>query len=434
MKPLRAPAALAVCFACAGLAAAQTIEKDRRRGSEILRDVQDLLQRRYYDPSFGGVDLSARVARAETEMTAATSERMTFGVVARLVADLEDSHTFFVPPAPAGVIDYGWTPRMIGERCFVVDVRKGSDAAARGLRAGDEVLAIEGVAPSRARLWSTLHLARLLRSRPDVALTVRGRDGAPRELTVDGQLLAGGPEENFHEYLDTLKRKLRARMSSRFAESGDVLVWKLTSFEKRGGTIQDGVARARAHRALVVDLRGNGGGDEGALRKFAGAFFAGPAPVTLGWLRSRKQVRALTAERWPETRAFSGPLVVVVDSDSASASEVFARTVQLRSRGTVVGDRTAGAVRLSRTHVLVSDRAGRFVPYGVSVTEAAVEMPGGASLERTGVAPDEPVLPTPDDLRAGRDPVLARAVALAGGTLSAEAASRLFPDPDARPN
>jgi C-terminal processing protease CtpA/Prc len=98
----------------------------------------------------------------------------------------------------------------------------------------------------------------------------------------------------------------------------------------------------------------------------------------------------------------------------------------------VVGDRTAGAVMLARTHVLMSDRAGRFVPYGVSVAEAAVQMPGGAALEREGVAPDELVLPTPDDLRAGRDPVLARAVALAGGTLTAEAASRLFAEPPSR--
>jgi carboxyl-terminal processing protease len=433
MKPLRALAALAA-LACAASASAQTLDKDRRRGTDILHDVENLLRRSYFDPSFGGKDLAAHVAQAEAEMRGATSERMTFGVVARLVASLDDSHTFFVPPAPAGVIDYGWTPRMIGERCFVVEVREGSDAAARGLRAGDEVLAIEGVAPSRSNLWPTLHLARLMRPRPDVSLTVRGEGGAPRELTVEGKLLAGGEEESFHEYLDTLKRKLRARVSSRFGESGDVLVWKLTSFERRGRAITDGVERARRHRALVVDLRGNGGGDSDALRKFAGAFFPGPAPVTLGWLRSRKQTRALAADRWPPTRAFAGPLVVVVDSDSASASEVFARTVQLRSRGTVVGDRTAGAVMLSRTHVLMSDRAGRYVPYGVSVTEAAVEMPGGTPLERAGVAPDERVLPTPDDLRAGRDPVLARAVALAGGTLSPEAAGRIFQTADARPD
>jgi hypothetical protein len=48
----------------------------------------------------------------------------------------------------------------------------------------------------------------------------------------------------------------------------------------------------------------------------------------------------------------------------------------------------------------------------------------GGRLERVGVSPDEIVLPSPADLAAGRDPVLARAVALAGGTLTAEDAGR----------
>lgn len=429
MRPSPALAALAVAL-CASAAAAQSLEKERRRGVEILREVKGLLQRRYYDPSFGGLDLSARVARAEADMKTASSERMAYGVVARLVADLEDSHTFFVPPAPAGAIDYGWTPRMVGERCFVVEVRPDSDAAARGVQAGDELLAIEGRRPDRGRLWRTLHLARLLRPQPDVSLTVRGTGGAVRELTVTARVLAGGPSVTFHQYLETLRQRLRSRVSSRLAEADGVLVWKLSSFEKHGRAIKEGLARARGRRALVVDLRGNGGGDSDALRRFTGAFFPDTAPVTIGWLRSRKELRALISERWRPDRGFAGTLVVVVDSDSASASEVFARTVQLRGRGTVVGDRTAGAVMLSRTHVIVGRRDHRIVPYALSVTEAAVEMPGGSTLERTGVVPDELALPTPDDLRAGRDPVLARAVALAGGTLGADAAGQLFPEPD----
>jgi carboxyl-terminal processing protease len=249
-----------------------------------------------------------------------------------------------------------------------------------------------------------------------------------RELTVAAKVLTGGTAVSFDEYLDTLKQKLRARISSRLVDADGVLVWKLSSFEKRGRMIQDGTARARGARAVVLDLRGNGGGDSDALRRLTGAFFPDPAPVTIGWLRSRKRTSALTAERWPVSRGFAGRLVVLVDSDSASASEVFARTVQLRRRGTVVGDRTAGAVMLSRTHVMISSRDRRFVPYALSVTEAAVEMPGGVALERAGVVPDELVLPTPDDLRAGRDPALARAVALAGGALDAGAAGRLFAD------
>jgi carboxyl-terminal processing protease len=426
------PAAL-VSVLLAAAAFADDLEKDRRRGAEMLRQVAGLLERRYHDPTFGGVPLAARLARAEAEMRTASSERATYGVVARLLAGLADSHTFFVPPAPAGAVDYGWTPRMMGERCLVADVAEDTDAAARGVRTGDEVLAVEGVRPDRANLWTTLHLARLLRPRPDVELTLRGADGTVRTLPVVARDLAAGQAIAFDDYLSSLRQKLRARVSSRFASAGPVLVWRLSSFDKRGRAIQEGIARARRHRGLVLDLRGNAGGDDRALRRLAGRLLPGAEPVTIGWLRSRSGSRAITAERWNPSRGFPGPLVVVVDSESASASEVFARMVQLHRRGTVVGDRTAGAVGMARVHVILGTRGDRFVPYGVSVTEAALEMPGGARLEKIGVTPDQPVVPTPEDLRAGRDPALSRAVFLAGGSLDAEAAGRLFTGPPPGP-
>ncbi len=66
--------------------------------------------------------------------------------------------------------------------------------------------------------------------------------------------------------------------------------------------------------------------------------------------------------------------------------------------------------------------------YWTSITIGDVRMSDGGNLERVGVTPDELVLPTPADLAAHRDPVLARAVALAGGELTPEAAARLFND------
>lgn len=54
-------------------------------------------------------------------------------------------------------------------------------------------------------------------------------------------------------------------------------------------------------------------------------------------------------------------------------------------------------------------------------------MTDGKSLERVGVSPDVALLPAPEDIAAGRDPVLARAIELAGGVLDPVGAGGLFP-------
>lgn len=65
--------------------------------------------------------------------------------------------------------------------------------------------------------------------------------------------------------------------------------------------------------------------------------------------------------------------------------------------------------------------------YGFSITEADLIMKDGKSLEHSGVAPDEVVIPTAKDLAAGSDPALAHAAQLAGLTMSPEAAGKMFP-------
>ena len=65
--------------------------------------------------------------------------------------------------------------------------------------------------------------------------------------------------------------------------------------------------------------------------------------------------------------------------------------------------------------------------YGASITEWDLIMSDGKSLEKTGVTPDELMLPTADDLAKHRDPVLAHAVETLGFKITPEEAGKAFP-------
>jgi C-terminal processing protease CtpA/Prc len=119
-------------------------------------------------------------------------------------------------------------------------------------------------------------------------------------------------------------------------------------------------------------------------------------------------------------------LIVLVDAGCASGSELLARVVQLEHRGTVIGDKTAAKVMEAQFYRETQGSDAK-IYYGFSVTEANLIMSDGQNLEKTGVTPDELLLPTAADLAAGRDPVLAHAAELGGVQLDPEAAGKLFP-------
>ena len=173
----------------------------------------------------------------------------------------------------------------------------------------------------------------------------------------------------------------------------------------------------------MVDLRGNPGGAVETLKYLVGGMFENE--VKIGDRVGRDAHKAMIS-RTPATKPFLGKLVVLIDSRSASASELFARAVQLEKRGAVIGDHSSGSVMESMRYGYKSG-LDEVVFYGASITDADVVMSDAKSLEHAGVAPEETVLPTANDLATGRDPALARAAELVGVKLSAENAGKMFP-------
>lgn len=401
---------------------------DRERGHVMLRAIKDDLKKNYYDPTIRGMDVDERFKTADEKIKTATSLGQIFGIIAQVLTELEDSHTFFLPPGRASRTEYGWQMQAIGDKCYVVAVKPGSDAEAKGLKEGDEVYSVDGMGPTRENMWKLEYLYHTLRPKPGMRLVVIKPEGHDQQLDVMAKVqplkrvmdLTG---QDIWELVREEENESRF-YRQRYVEMGDDLfIWKMPEFDMPRDKVDNFVDKFRKRKSLILDLRGNPGGAEETLLRLISNFF--DHDVKLGDLKGRKEMKPIIAKTRGD-RIFKGDLVVLIDSDSGSAAELFARTVQLEKRGKVIGDRSAGAVMLAKhyPHELGIDTV---VPYGVSITSADIIMTDGKSLEHAGVTPDETKLPTAADLAAKRDPVLAYAASLLGVKLSPEKAGELFP-------
>ncbi len=151
---------------------------------------------------------------------------------------------------------------MIGDACVVTDVNPASDAAKKGLKAGDVVLAVDGHRPTRDNLWKMHYRYYVLMPTRAIRLSVQGPgDAAPRQIEalskVEKTAAAAMFYTNIYRYDSETKLP-----DDRFYESGDVLVWRMPGFDLGPERVDDqrpfrsaldaGVQASSASDAAVV--------------------------------------------------------------------------------------------------------------------------------------------------------------------------------------
>jgi len=159
--------------------------------------------------------------------------------------------------------------------------------------------------------------------------------------------------------------------------------------------------KAKGVRAVILDLRGNGGGYLSAARDVSSLWLNDKVVVT-----ERTNGKVVDTLRSDNDAPLAGvKTIVLVDGGSASASEIVAGALADNGAATLVGERTFGK---GSVQVIEDIRTGG----KLKVTVAKWYTPGGKNISKEGIKPQHEVTLTPEDVSAGRDPQKEKALQL----------------------
>ena len=391
----------------------------------ILDAAWKTVRDKHYDKTLGGVDWNAVRAKYEPLALAAPSDAAFYRVLNQMIGELGQSHMLIVGPGAedddaddgpnketptldndmSG--DPGLTVRVIDGKPTITRVRAGSSADQAGLAAGFVVTQIAGrplgpprdsvrpLRPVEERFAIRRAAQRRLLGPPGSRVSIAyvdDHDKAANAVLVRDPPRAA-PVKLGH--LPPLYPEVRAY------EIGNVGVIGFNVFLLQPilEDVKKAMSRFVAHhvKAVVLDLRGNPGGQGAMAIPIASLFVT--QPLTLGTMQFRDFGQTFTAR--PEMGAvpFTGPVAILTDEGSASAAEILAAGLQESKRAIVVGDTSLGAVLPS---VIEALPGGAVMQYVV----ADFKTPKGVALEGRGVQPDKRVVETRAALHGGRDPVL----------------------------
>ncbi len=321
-----------------------------------------------------------------------SEEEMTYGAIRGALSTLDDPFTAFIEPDIAAINreDDSGTFEGIGAyvtmkegRLMIVSTFKDQPAEKAGLRRNDIVLKVDDTPIENMSIYEAISL-------------IRGPAGTPVRLTI----LREG-EEPFEVEI------IRARIEipvveSEMREDGIAYV-SLLDFSSDASVKLDKAIQEMLKqnpKGLILDLRGNPGGWLNEAVLVSSLFLPKDSVVVIERYKNADPEILRTPHR-PTVPDL--PMVVLVDGGSASASEIVAGALQDHGRAILIGEQTFGKGSVQWPHELSNGAELR-------VTVARWFTPNDRAIHGQGLTPDIEVKRTEEDIDAGRDPQLDRAV------------------------
>lgn len=390
------------------------------RRVDVQQRAWQVIAERYYDPRLNGVDWPGMREKYRSRVAAARSDAQFYLALKSMVRELKDSHTRIVTPRESvdhrrfAAVATGAALTVVDDQLVIVDVDPDSPAARAELQRGDVVLAVDAHRFDRDFMAAarTLPLTGADVASPEAQPALadeamrfaqlravrRTLQRAPDEPPRTHRLTIGRGDAQVVEVLVRPEPLVRPpTVVARTLPSG-VGVLKLNRFSVRNRSdLQRALHELESTRALVLDLRGNGGGDYSQFVWLVRQFLPDTRHVVTQLRRAGDEVRERPVRLMPGDHPYLKPLAVLTDRRSGSASELTAVTLLEQRDAIVVGESTCGCVvGVSWEYVLPGGG-------GVRVSETGFRSARGRRMEGEPLAPALYVPPAVADLRAGRD-------------------------------
>ncbi len=337
----------------------------------LVDEVWQLVNSEYVDGSFNKTNWQA--VRQDLLSRNYTSREQAYAAIKQALEKLDDPYTRFLDPKQYEALTDQTSGELSGvgirlelnektNRLTVVEALESSPALKAGIKSGDEILAIDGK-PTKG--LDVQQASSLIRGKAGTLINLKiGRSG---RKAFDLKLTRATIEVPTVRY--TLKQEGKRKV-------GYISLREFSSHaaEQMQRAIKD--LDSKQVDAYVLDLRGNPGG-----------LLNSSIEIARMWLDSGAIVRTVDRDGGSEQPAANRtaltklPLAVLVDGNSASASEILAGALQDNNRAIVVGSQTFGKALVQSVHSL-SDGSG------IAVTIAHYYTPKGTDISHKGITPN----------------------------------------------
>jgi len=326
-----------------------------------------------------------------------TDQDRVYGAISGLVGSLNDPYSVFFTPEEAksfedeiaGNFDgIGMEVGMKDKVLTVIAPLKDTPAYRANIKSGDKILKIDKTVTSGLGIEEAI---RLIRGEKGTAVTLTiSREGnkEPKEIRIVRDTIT----------IPTLDTELRA---------DGIFVIKLYSFSANAANLFRNAMKQFVESGsvrLLLDLRGNPGGYLDSAVDMASWFLKGGKIIVTEDYGNNKAPEIFRSRGYD---IFNDKLkfVILIDSGSASASEILAGALQNHGRAKLVGSQSFGKGSVQEVVDITSDTI-------LKITVAKWLTPDGTSISEKGLTPDYPAEITQKDLDAKKDPQMDKAVEL----------------------